>query len=41
MSGFWHYKQVDLLKQYYEKFLKALPEIAERGDNDYKKAFVK
>ena len=41
MSGFWHYKQTDLLKPYYEMFLKALPEIAERGDNDYKKAFVK
>ena len=41
MNGFWHYKQAALLEPYYEKFIKALPEIAERNDADYKKSFVK
>ena len=40
IAGFWHYKQSEVLAPYYEKFLQALPKIAERGDNDYKKAIV-
>ena len=40
MEGFWSPKQDDLLKDYFDKFLEVVPEIANRGDKDFVKNFM-
>ena len=40
MEGFWSVKQGALLQNYFNKFVEAIPDIANRGDKDFVKNFL-
>ena len=40
MEGFWSVKQSALLQDYFDKFVEAVPDIANRGDKDFVKNYM-